>query len=151
RGRQNSIEIKAPMRAGFIALFILALAGWAHGQGQPAPRSLVVGTVKSVNAETNQVIVTSDQDSDVAVTTSAAIPILHMAPGATDPAKAPRMAVSEIKPGDRLIVYYRGAPNQNAVQATSIVVRTKADLLESAKGELEDWRKRGTVGLVIAI
>jgi hypothetical protein len=139
------------MRAGLIALSISTLAGWVYGQAQPAPRSQVVGMVKSVNAEANLLMVTSDQGSGVEVTTSAAIPILHMAPGVTDPAKAPRMAVSEIMPGDRLIVYYRGAPDQKSVQATSLVVRTKADLLEIAKAELEDWRKRGTVGLVIAI
>jgi hypothetical protein len=60
------------------------------------------------------------------------------------------MTVGELAAGDRVVAYYKGAADDKAVQATSLVVRTSADLDEIAKQELADWRKRGTVGTVTA-
>jgi hypothetical protein len=60
------------------------------------------------------------------------------------------MTVGELAAGDRVVAYYKGAAGDKAVQATSLVVRTSADLDEIAKQELADWRKRGTVGTVTA-
>jgi hypothetical protein len=61
------------------------------------------------------------------------------------------MAVAEIGPGDQALAYFRGAPDQKPLLATSLVIRTKADLAQLAQKELEDWKKRGATGTVTAI
>jgi hypothetical protein len=111
----------------------------------------VVGSVTAVTAQARQVSLKTDKGETIAVTTSDTTLILHMPPGVTDTAKAPKMALSEIQEGDRVVAFYRGAADQKAIQATSLVVRTKADLAEIARRELDDWRKRGTVGTVTAV
>jgi hypothetical protein len=129
----------------------LPAPGAAPPQGTSAPRSQVVGSVTAVTAQARQVSLKTDKGETIAVTTSDTTLILHMPPGVTDTAKAPKMALSEIQEGDRVVAFYRGAADQKAIQATSLVVRTKADLAEIARRELDDWRKRGTVGTVTAV
>jgi len=50
-----------------------------------------------------------------------------------------------------VVAYYRGAFDAKPLLATSLVVRTKADLSTLEKNQLEDWKKRGTSGTVSAI
>jgi hypothetical protein len=130
-------------------LAILALPVAARPQS--APRSQVVGAVTSVAAQTRQVSLKTDKGETITVTTGDTTLILHMSPDVTDPAKAPRLTLTDINEGDRVVAYYRGAAGEKSIQATSLVVRTKADLAEIAKRELDDWRKRGTVGTVTAV
>jgi hypothetical protein len=137
--------------AAWPVLLALPVPGGAQPQSAPAVRREVVGSVTAVTPQTRQVSLQTDKGETIAVTTGDVTLILHMAPGVTDPAKAPRMTLPEIHEGDRVVAYYRGAADQKAVQATSLVVRTKADLAEIARRELDDWRRRGTVGLVTAV
>ena len=58
------------------------------------------------------------------------------------------MTLGELAAGDRVVAYYHGAPGEKSIQATTLVVRTSADMGEIAKAELADWKKRGTVGIV---
>lgn len=136
-----------------LAVAVLALPGLgaARPQSPAAPRSQVVGSVTAVNAETRQVSLKTDKGDTIAVTTGDTTLILHMAPDVTEPAKAPRLKVEDIHEGDRVVAYYRGGADQKSIQATSLVVRTKADLAELAKRELDDWRRRGTVGTATAV
>ena len=141
------------MKKCLFALSVLALPvlGAARPQSAAAPRSQVVGSVTAVAAQTRQVTLKNDKGETITVTTGDTTLILHMAPDVTEPAKAPRMTVPEISVGDRVVAYYRGAADEKSIQATSLVVRTKADLAEIAKRDLDDWRKRGTVGTVTAV
>jgi hypothetical protein len=49
------------------------------------------------------------------------------------------------------VAFYRGPADQKAIQATSLVVRTKADLASIAEKEREDWQRRGASGTVTAV
>ncbi|HUI56016.1 MAG TPA: DUF5666 domain-containing protein [Bryobacteraceae bacterium] len=126
-----------------------AMASAATPQG--APRNQAVGTVASIDAQAGQLSLQTDQGATIAVSATDKTVILHLTPGLTDPSAAPKMAFSEIQQGDRVVAYYRGAPDLKIVQATTLAVRTKGDLADVAKKELEDWRRRGTVGIVTAI
>jgi hypothetical protein len=61
------------------------------------------------------------------------------------------MTVSEVAPGDQVLIYYRGAADQKPLAATTIVVRTKADQSQLAQKEQEDWKKRGTSGTASSV
>ena len=68
-----------------------------------------------------------------------------------DPKQWAKMKVSEIAPGDEVVAYYRGAADQKPLLATTLVVRTKADLGQLTQNQLDDWKKRGTSGTVSAV
>jgi hypothetical protein len=117
---------------------------------QTAPKATVSGTVGSVTAASNQLVLKTDKGDSIAVTTTDKTAILHLAPGVTDPTKATKMAIGELQAGDRVLAYYRGAEGDKQITATTLVVRTTADLGEIAKAELADWKKRGSGGNVMA-
>ena len=139
--------------AAVSAVIVMAAAGQASAQtGQPvAQRSQLAGTVAGVNAAANQISLKTDAGQTLDVTTTDRTLILHAQPGETDPKKWSKMAVSDIAAGDKMLVYFRGAADQNPLVATSLVVRTRADLAQLTQKDLEDWRKRGTSGIVTAL
>jgi len=139
------------MKAIIVALALLCVAHSTHpAAAQTAPRAQVSGTVGSVDASANQLVLKTDTGDSIAVTTTEKTAVLHFPPGVTDPAKAVKMAIGELQPGDRVVAYYRGAAGDKQIAATTLVVRTAADLGEIAKAELADWKKRGMAGNVTA-
>ena len=127
------------------------LAQTPSAQSTAAPHSQVAGTVTAVDERANQVSLKSDKGDAIAVTTTEKTLILHLPPGENDVTKGNKVALSSLGAGDRVVAFYRGPADQKAIQATSLVVRTKADLASIAEKEREDWQKRGTGGTVTAI
>jgi hypothetical protein len=126
-------------------------------QTQPAPpaaavqRSQVAGTVSAVDSSNNQVTLKTDKGEVVAIATTEKTLVLHMPPGESDPKKGNKMLLSSLEPGDRVVAIVRQtAPGQPATQASSLIVRTKADLAELQQKDQDEWRKRGTTGTVTA-
>jgi G3E family GTPase len=140
---------------GAVLAFLTALPGGVLAQTQPdrstAPHSQVAGMVTAVDAQANQVSLKSDKGDAIAVTTTEKTLILHLPPGENDVTKGNKMALSGLGAGDRVVAFYRGPADQKTIEATSLVVRTKADLASIAEKEREDWQKRGTSGTVSAI
>jgi hypothetical protein len=139
----------------FETLVLAAVCGfWAQVLPAQAPavqRSQVAGIVSSVNAQANQISFKTEKGEVLTVTTSEHTQILHPQPGETDPKKWSKMAISDIAEGDEVVAFFRGAPDQKPLLATSLVVRTKADLAQLNQKQLDDWKKRGTTGIVSAI
>ncbi len=141
---------------GAVLAFLTALSGAVLAQTPPdrstaAPHSEVAGTVTAVDAQANRVSLKSDKGDAIAVTTTGKTLILHLPPGENDVTKGSKMALSSLGAGDRVVAFYRGPAGQKAIEATSLVVRTKADFALIAEKEREDWQKRGTRGTVTAI
>jgi hypothetical protein len=138
------------------SLALLAIFGASAARSQPAqapasPRSQVAGIVTAVDAPASQVSFKTDKGETVTVTTTDKTQILHAQAGEMDVKKWGKLTVSEIAVGDQALAYFKGAPDQKPLLATSLVIRTKADLAQLAQKELEDWKKRGTTGTVTAI
>lgn len=139
-----------------ISLAVVALFGanpaWSQQAQAPAPpRSQVAGMVAAVNASANEVSLKTGKGETVTVTTNDKTQILHAQAGETDVKKWGKLTVSEIAVGDQVLAYFKGAPDQKPLLATSLVIRTKADLAQLAQKELDDWKKRGTTGTVTAV
>jgi len=107
--------------------------------------------VTAVNASASEVSIKTDKGETVTVTTTDKTQILHAQAGETDVKKWGKLTVSEIVVGDQALAYFKGAPDQKPLLATSLVIRAKADLAQLAQKELEDWKKRGTTGTVTAV
>jgi len=121
------------------------------GQPPAGARTQVAGVITEVNAQANQVSIKTEKGETLTVTTSERTQILHAQTGETDPKKWSKMALSEMAPGDEAMAIIRGTLDQKPLAASSLVIRTKADLSQMAQKELEDWRKRGTTGTVATI
>ena len=133
---------------------LTALCGGILAQGQqpPAARSQVAGSVTAVDAPNNQVTLKTDKGEDVTIGTTEKTLVLHMPPGETDPKKGSKMLLSSLAPGDRVVAIIRqAAPDQKTPQASSLIVRTKADIAELQQKDQDDWKKRGTTGTVTAL
>ena len=141
------------MKGMFLVLSLLWVECSGHAQAAQATapaRAQAAGTVASVAAQASQFVMKTGKGDSITVTTNDKTVILRMPAGVTDVQKGTKMTVGELAAGDRVVAYYKGAADDKTVQATSLVVRTSADLAEIAKQELADWRRRGTVGTVTA-
>src|ERR1035438_9844102 len=140
------------MRGILLAFSLLCVACSVHAVAAQtaAPREQVTGMVAGITTSANQFVLKTDKGESVTVATTEKTSVLHLPPGVTDPTKATKMTLGELASGDRVVAYYRGAAGDKSIQATTLVVRTGADLGEIAKAELADWKKRGTVGIVSA-
>lgn len=141
----------------FYALAVATLAALcgrvpAPAQQPAAARSQIAGNVTAVDAANNQVTLKTDKGEDVSIATTEKTLVLHMPPGETDPKKGNKMLLSSLAPGDRVVAIVRQPdPSQKTLQASSLIVRTKADIADIQQKDQDDWKKRGTTGTVTAI
>jgi len=128
-----------------LSTVLLAAVAFAQTASNHLP-----GTVKSVNAAANQVSVSTTQ-GELTFTTSDRTQILRAQPGVADPKQWPKITLGDIGPGDEVVAYFRGAADQKPLVATSLVIRTKADLNQMAQSQLDDWKRRGVSGTASAV
>jgi len=139
---------------GSLLLIWIWSEGAAYGQNQPAPpvaSSTVrpVGTVKAING--NAVTVTTDVGSEITVLVQPSTRVLRMAPGQKDLKDATPLPLTDLQPGDRMIIRGSLAGDGKSVVASSLLIMKKADIEERQEHEREDWQKRGVGGLVSAV
>ena len=142
--------------AVFAGLLFIWSEGTGYGQSQPAPPAKAanstvrpVGTVKAING--NAVTVTTDSGSEIKVLVQPSTRVLRMAPGQKDLKDATPLSLTDLQPGDRMIIRGSLADDGKSVVASSLLVMRKADIEERQEREREDWQKRGVGGLVRAI
>ncbi len=142
--------------AVFASLLLIWSEGAGYGQSQPAPpaksaSSTVrpVGTIKAING--NAVTVTTDSGSEITVLVQPSTRVLRMAPGQKDLKDATPLPLTDLQPGDRMIIRGSLAADGKSVVASSLLVMKKADIQERQEREREDWQKRGVGGLVSAV
>lgn len=128
-----------------LSIVVFCAAAFAQTASNHLP-----GTVKSVTASANQVAVSTAQ-GELTFTTNERTQILRAQPGVADPKQWPKIALGDVGPGDEVVAYFRGAADQKPLVATTLVVRTKADLSQMAQSQLEDWKRRGTSGTASAV
>lgn len=76
------------------------------------------------------------------------VSVLRVPPGAKDLKDSTKISVSDISPGDRVLVRGRVSDDQKTVFATSVVVMSQTDLSKKREAERLEWRQRGIGGLV---
>ncbi len=130
---------------------VLGVIAAVAAAAQAPPSTHVPGTVAAVNAQAGQVSVKTEKGETLNFSTTEKTQILHAEPGVTDPRQWSKITVSDIVAGDEVVAYFRGSADQNPLVATALVIRTKTDLGQLAARQLEDWKKRGTTGIVTAV
>jgi hypothetical protein len=120
------------------------IAGAAHAQPAGAPNR-VIGTVASVSG--NSVSVKTDAGAIVSVTVPDTARIVRTAPGSKTLTGATKIAVSDIGPGDRVLMAVAGDPPS----ATVVIVNKASDIAAKQQQDQADWARRGVGGLVKSV
>jgi hypothetical protein len=118
---------------------------------QTPARSQIAGNVTAVDTGKQQFSLQTDKGETLTLAASDKTVLVHVPPGETDVKKGTKMAFSELSSGDRVVAFARPSEDPKILQATSLVVRTKADLTAIHQKEQEDWKKRGAAGIVSEI
>jgi hypothetical protein len=136
----------------YALVIILAAALSVSGaSAQTAAPARLTGTVTEVNASANQVSLKSDKGETIALTLTPRSFIFRLPPGETDTKKAVKIAIGDLAVGDRVAATYQESSDQKITEARTLLVMSKADVAEVHLKEEEDWKKRGTTGIVTAI
>jgi hypothetical protein len=105
-----------------------------------------VGTIKSITG--NTILLTPDAGSDVTVQVQDATKFLRIAPGQKDLKDATPIQLTDLQPGDRILVRGKLSDDGKTVLAASVIAMKKTDIADKQSHEREEWQKHGTGGLV---
>lgn len=108
----------------------------------------VVGTVQSISG--NSLIVLSDAGATSGVAVEDATKLLQIEPGKTDLKEAAPLSLSDLQPGDRVLVRGLLADDGKTIRAASLIAMKKAAISEKQTKERAEWQ-RGVGGLVKSI
>jgi hypothetical protein len=130
---------------------LLGSIGLNSAQAQAPARTQIAGNVTAVDSDKQQISLQTDKGETVTLSASEKTVIVHIPPGETDVKKGTKMAFSELAAGDRVVAFARPSDDPKMLQATSLVVRTKADVASVQQKQQEDWKKRGAAGIVTEV
>lgn len=124
----------------------LAVAG-AHGQTTAAPKTPpALGTLKSISG--NQLVLTTDAGSEVKLQLPADVKVLRVPPGSKDLKEATPLAITDLQPGDRILVRMKAADDGSSLVATTVIAMKKSDIADKQAKEREEWQRHGIGGMV---
>lgn len=132
---------------GILALLLAAVPG-VRGQANPtAPKvAPAVGTIKAING--NLLTLTTDSGTEVKVQLSADVRYLRIPPGSKDLKEATGIQLSDLQPGDRVLVRGKLGEDGLSLAAVTLIAMKKADIAEVRAKEREEWQRHGIGGLV---
>ena len=141
-------------RFAAIALFLLTLSvirASAQTAAPPGgPGVQVTGEVTALNSQSKKITVKTDRGAVITLSVAERAPLRRVPAGAKDLTTAARIDLSDIAVGDRVVARAQKSGDQ-PMTANSIIVMAKADVELQRQREQDDWRKRGTTGIVTAV
>lgn len=124
----------------------------AAQQGAPSPQNSItqqVGTVKSVSG--GALTLTLDSGSDVSVSVQDTTKIVQVALGQKNLKSATAIQLTDLQPGDRILVRGRASGDATSTVAVGIIAMKASDVEAKKVKDREDWQKRGVGGLVSTV
>jgi hypothetical protein len=122
---------------------------------EPAPSSAQtaaarsVGTVKAISGKS--LTLTTDAGSDISVSLQDGARLLRVEPGEKDLKNAVPLELSDVEPGDRVLVRGKMSDDGKSLLAASLIAMKKIDIAQKQSRERTEWQKRGVGGLVSAV
>ena len=138
------------MCASFAATSCLAAAA-----AQPAPQAAqatvarAVGTIKTISG--NAIVLTTDAGTETAILVPDNAKLVRIEPGAKDLKSAVPLQLSELQPGDRILVRGAIAIDGKTLQAASVIAMKHEDIAAKQSHEREEWQRHGVGGLVTSV
>jgi Domain of unknown function (DUF5666) len=135
--------------AGAATLTAHARTATAQDSAAQIPARQEVGVVETVSP--TGITMKNDAGTEITVTLADSTKVLRVAPGSKDLKTATAMQLSDLKPGDRILVRGR-VPADAKVFPAGIVVAMKAeDVAAKNAREVQEWQTHGTGGIVSAV
>jgi hypothetical protein len=105
-----------------------------------------VGTIKAISADS--LTLATDNGSELKIQLPSDVKVLRVPPGSKDLKDAAPIQLSDLQPGDRVLVRVKPGQDASSFVAGTIVAMKKADIAEKQQKEREDWQRHGIGGLV---
>ena len=120
----------------------------AAAPANPAAAGVVkqVGSIRNITGA--DLSLATDQGTELAVKVQPSARILRLEPGQTDLKSATPIQLSDLQPGDRVLVRGKLSGDGVTVDASAVVVMKQQDIAQKQQQELIDWQRRGVGGLV---
>jgi hypothetical protein len=135
-----------------LAFFFLSPAAQASPVPQaaaPQRRPPAVGTIKAIS--TDNLTLSTDSGAELKIQLSPDVRVVRVPPGSKDLKEAVAIQLSDLQPGDRVLVRTKPGQDASLLVASSIVAMKKADISEKQQKEREEWQRHGIGGLVSSI
>jgi Domain of unknown function (DUF5666) len=126
-----------------------AVSSFAQQDSGSAGTAKAVGTIKAISE--NKLTIMTEAASSMTVMIQDSTRMIRTAPGAKDLKDATSVVLQDLQAGDRVLVRGRTAEDGKSLLASSLIVIKAGDVAAKQQQEREDWRKRGTGGLVTAV
>jgi hypothetical protein len=130
------------------ALWLVLAVGGAFAQtpaGTPKTAT-ALGTLKSISG--NQLVLTTDAGSEMKVQLPSDVKVLRVPPAAKDLKEATPLTLSDLQPGDRILVRTKPGEDGSSLVATTVIAMKKSEIADKQAKEREEWQKHGIGGLV---
>jgi len=139
----------------FLLASICALLIWfsglpMHAQTVAPPRTApVVGTVQSISG--NIMTLKTDSGAELKVQLPSEVKVLRVPPGSKDLKEATPIQLSDLLPGDRVLVRGKQGDDASSFVAATIVAMKKSDIAVKQEKDREEWQRHGIGGLVNSV
>jgi hypothetical protein len=136
----------------FVFSFVIPAtpAAYALPAQTPAPRTPpALGTIKAISG--GSLTLATDAGAEVKVQLPPDVKVLRVPPGSKDLKEATAIQLSDLQPGDRVLVRPKQGGDASAMVASTIIAMKKADLAEKQQKEREEWQRHGIGGLVSSV
>jgi hypothetical protein len=145
-GRLRAIAVFACLGLGAASA---AEAGRERQAQQPAASPVTRGTVKTITGKT--IVLASDAGAEVTIQVQDDARLLRIEPGAKDLKSAAPLQLTDLQPGDRVLVRGAAGPDGKTVLAVSVIAMKSTDIAAKQQHEREEWQRHGVGGLVTEI
>ena len=133
-------------------LLCTGAAGPCAQSAQTAPATKTppaLGTIRSISG--NILTLATDSGAELKVQLPAELKVLRVPPGSKDLKEATPIQLSDLQPGDRILVRGKPGDDGSSYVATTIVAMKKADIAVKQEKDREEWQRHGIGGLVSAV
>ncbi|MGB7283571.1 MAG: DUF5666 domain-containing protein [Candidatus Acidiferrum sp.] len=139
----------------FICLGLTAAFGVCAVAAEPASPAAqaavarAVGTIKTITG--NTIVLTTDAGPETTIQVPIGARLVRIEPGAKDLKNAAALQLSELQPGDRILVRGQMADDGKTLLAASVIAMKHEDIAAKQTHEREEWQRHGVGGLVSAV
>jgi hypothetical protein len=134
----------------FLVGMLIIPTGYAEAAQTPATRTPPsLGTIKAISGDS--LTLATDAGTEVKIQVPADVKVLQVPPGSKDLKEATPIKVSDLQPGDRVLVRPKQGGDTSTVVAGTIIAMKKSDLAEKHQKEQQEWQRHGIGGLVSSV
>jgi hypothetical protein len=142
------------LMVALLCAFLLLLAGQGARAQTPGPAAAAktppaLGTIKTISADS--VTLTTDAGAELKVQIPTGVKVLQVPPDSKDLKLAVPIQLTDLQPGDRVLVRTKPGDDPSTLVAAIIVAMKKTDLAAKHEKESAEWQRHGIGGLVIGM